>query len=96
MIDAPNDAGSTFGPAARVALATPGAARVPNRNRRSARAAAAGVAVISCAFSLATQAAMSPLGVERSTLNTTRSFSSGLFFEAFAMLISVRQTQTAD
>ena len=32
----------------------------------------------------------------RSTLNTTRSFSSGLFFEAFAMLISLRQTQTAD
>ena len=31
-----------------------------------------------------------------STLNTTRSFSSGLFFEAFAMLISLRQTQTAD
>ena len=32
----------------------------------------------------------------RSTLNTTRSFSSGLFFEAFAMLISLRQTQTAN
>ena len=32
----------------------------------------------------------------RSTLNTTHSFSSGLFFEAFAMLISLRQTQTAD
>ena len=32
----------------------------------------------------------------RSTLNTTRSFSSRLFFEAFAMLISLRQTQTAD
>ena len=31
-----------------------------------------------------------------STLNTTRSFSSGLFFEAFAMLICLRQTQTAD
>ena len=28
--------------------------------------------------------------------HTTRSFSSGLFFEAFAMLISLRQTQTAD
>ena len=32
----------------------------------------------------------------RNTLNTTRSFPSGLFFEAFAMLISLRQTQTAD
>ena len=32
----------------------------------------------------------------RNTDNTTRSFSSGLFFEAFAMLISLRQTQTAD
>ena len=30
------------------------------------------------------------------TDNPTRSFSSGLFFEAFAMLISLRQTQTAD
>ena len=32
----------------------------------------------------------------RSTLSTTRSFSSELFFEAFAILISLRQTQTAD
>ena len=32
----------------------------------------------------------------RNTDNTTRNFSSGLFFEAFAMLVSLRQTQTAD
>ena len=32
----------------------------------------------------------------RNTDNTTGGFSSGLFFEAFAMLISLRQTQTAD